>query len=337
MEIRISQAWPEWGGTLQKRSGGWNNTTYFVGNPTKRAVLRIYDTHKDKAKIEFEHAVLQQLEARSLPFKIPVPLLATTGETMIQLGESGKFACLFRYIDGDSPAEQESDYLESFGETAGVLSAVLAEVNPGLTPAYRPYYELRTSYPLCSAEVIRELCLNPPEPFADLGEELKMLYRAYERITDSLGGLKELPHQLVHGDLNASNLLVQSSDHSLVAALLDFEFCTFDVRVMEPAVILSGLLGQGEEKMMIRDFSRGFSRKVRLSPAEINAVPVLMLLRKIDVFLHFVSRYLEGTDESEVLYEQTRLLSADLNQLSAGTAAILTILREEQERVCSAH
>ncbi|WP_310833031.1 phosphotransferase enzyme family protein [Paenibacillus pedocola] len=332
METIVSKAWPEWAGTLRRRSGGWNNTTYFVGNQTKRAVLRIYDTHKDKGKIEFEHAVLQQLGSQNLPFKVPVPVSAATGETMFQIDESGKFACLFRYIDGDTPNEEASGYAQSFGEAAGILTTVLADINPGLTPVYRPYYELRTSYPLCSTEVIRELCLYPPEPFRELGMELEMLYKAYENITDSLHEFSGLPHQLVHGDLNASNLLVQSSNPSVVAALLDFEFCTFDVRVMEPAVILSGLLGHVEEKTMIRDFCRGFSRRVQLTPAEINAIPVLMLLRKIDVFLHFVTRYLEGTDESQVLHEQIKLLSADLIQLSEGTAEIGTIVREEQGR-----
>ncbi|CAH1191176.1 Homoserine kinase [Paenibacillus auburnensis] len=331
METIVSKAWPEWAGTLRRRSGGWNNTTYFVESQTKRGVLRIYDTHKDKAKIEFEHAVLQQLGSQNLPFKVPVPVSAVTGETMYQINESGKFACLFRYIEGDTPKEEASGYAESFGEAAGILSAVLADINPGLTPVYRPYYELRTSYPLCSTEVIRELCLHPPEPFRELGMELEMLYKAYENITDSLHELAELPHQLVHGDLNASNLLVQSTNPSEVAALLDFEFCTYDLRVMEPAVILSGLLGHPEDKLMIRKLCRGFSRSVRLSPAEISAIPVLMLLRKIDVFLHFVTRFLEGTDESGVLHEQTRLLSADLIQLSAGTAEILAVLREEQE------
>lgn len=112
---------------------------------------------------------------------VPVPILTITGETLIQLGESGKFACLFRYIDGVSPTEKEVSYLESFGEATGILSEVLSVIDPSLTPVYRRYYELRTSYPLCSVEVIRELCLNPPEPFTDLGDELVLLYRAYEK------------------------------------------------------------------------------------------------------------------------------------------------------------
>lgn len=319
----------EW--NIEEAERGWNNTTYFVENSTRRAVLRIYDTHKDREKIEFEHAVLQKLGMLSLPFRVPVPIATPAGETLVQLEDrAGKFSCLFEYIDGDSPTEQESGYFESFGEAAGTLSVVLAEISPGLAPVYRPYYELRQAYPLCTGEAIRELCLQPPVPFTELAKGLEILYNAYENIADSLAELKGLPHQLVHGDLNASNLLVETSDHRQVAALLDFEFCTFDVRAMEPAVILSGLLGHAEERAAVRDFCRGFSTRVRLSEAEIKAVPVLMLLRKVDVFLHFVTRYLEGTDEAHVLHEQVKQLSAEVTQLSVVSAQIQEILLEEQ-------
>lgn len=295
-------------------------------------MLRIYNTHRDRDKIEFEHTVLQKLMKLSLPFRIPVPILSSTGETLVQLKEGGgKFACMFQYIEGDSPGEKQSGYYESFGNAAGTLSAVLAKVNPGLSPVYRPYYELRQAYPLCTGTVIRQLCLTPGEPFSGLVQELWLLYMAYEKIADLLTELEGLPHQLVHGDLNASNLLVEAHDHRQVAALLDFEFCTFDVRAMEPAVVLSGLQGHTGEQTAVRDFCRGFSRRVRLTEAEIKAIPVLMLLRKVDVFLHFVTRYLEGTDEAYVLQEQVKQLSADVTRLSAGTEHILDILREEQK------
>nr|WP_249902231.1 phosphotransferase [Paenibacillus sp. PK3_47] len=326
----VSRNWPEWSGTLHKRSGGWNNTTFFVENKTRRAVLRIYDTHKDKDKILFEHAVLGQLAALDLPFRVPAPVRAADGNIVVELPEKdGKFACLFQYIEGDSPGDEEAGFFGSFGEAAGILSAVLAEVNPGQVPVYRPYYELRQSYPLCSPEAVRGICLNPPQPFKDLEQELALLYEAYEHIAGSLEQLAGLPHQLVHGDLNGSNLLVHSSDRRQVAALLDFEFCTRDVRAMEPAVILSGLVGHAEEQAAVQEFWRGFSGVIRLSGAEIEAIPVLMLLRKADVFLHFVSRYLEGTDEADVLREQTGLLAGDLRQLSASTAQMMDIICSE--------
>ncbi|MFC3746671.1 phosphotransferase enzyme family protein [Paenibacillus sp. GCM10012306] len=326
----ISEVWPEWNGELRKQPGGWNNTTYVVEKEGQRAVLRIYDTHRDRHKIEFEHDVLQKLGTMDLPFKVPSPILTSAGESLVQLEEyDGKFSCLFTYIEGDSPLEENSDFYESFGEAAGTLSVVLAEIDPELPTAYLPYYELGQSYPLCTRGTIREFYLNPPESFIDLTQELKFLSDTIENIEDSLWELKRLPHQLVHGDLNASNLLVETADPGQVAALLDFEFCTYDVRAMEAAVILSGLLGHAEERAVIRDFWRGYSRQVHLSHDEIQAIPLLMLLRKMDIFLHFLTRYLEGTDEAGVLREHVKRLAVEVPQLASDSAELLGILMED--------
>ncbi|MFF2907632.1 phosphotransferase enzyme family protein [Paenibacillus sp. NPDC057934] len=326
----VSEGWPEWNGELRKQPGGWNNTTYVVEKEGQRAVLRIYDTHRDRHKIEFEHAVLQKLGTMSLPFQVPSPILTSAGESLVQLEDyDGKFACLCTYIEGDSPSEGNSSFYESFGKAAGTLSVVLADVHPELPTAYLPYYELGQSYPLCTRGTIRKLYLNPPEPFIDLTEELKILCTTFENIEESLEGLKRLPHQLVHGDLNASNLLVATVDHRQVAALLDFEFCTYDLRAMEPAVILSGLLGHTEEDAVIRDFWWGYSRQVRLSSDEIKAIPMLILLRKMDVFLHFLTRYLEGTDEADVLRTQVKRLSVEVPRLAGDTDWLLGILLED--------
>lgn len=51
-----------------------------------------------------------------------------------------------------------------------------------------------------------------------------------------------------------------------------------------------------------------------------------MLLRKVDVFLHFSTRYWEGTDEVSVLQEQVKLLAADVVQLLGGTEELEDIL-----------
>ncbi|KAI7249430.1 hypothetical protein KC345_g11744, partial [Hortaea werneckii] len=230
------------------------------------------------------------------------------------------------YIEGNSPAEQDSGFYSSFGEAVGILSAVLAETDPGLPPVYRPYYGLEASYPLCSREAVNGLYANPPEFLQALVPELKVLVEAYKNIADSLDELRGLPHQLVHGDLNPSNLLVDTENAAQVVALLDFEFCTYDVRAMEPAVILSGMLGHEEEQRIIRSFWHGFSGRITLSHAEIQTIPLLMLLRKVDVFLHFLTRYWEGTDEADVLQEQVQLLAADVVQLSSGTAGLEEIL-----------
>lgn len=326
----IRESWPEWEGELRKQPGGWNNTTYIVEKEERRAVLRIYNTHRDSGKIEFEHAVLQKLGGIPLPFKVPLPILTATGGTLARSGEDdGKFACLFTYIEGETPSAGNSSFYESFGEATGVLSLVLADVDPGMPAAYLPYYELGDSYPLCTPDKIQQLYLHPPESLRDLSGELKMLGETFETIQDSMPELKELPHQLVHGDLNASNVLLATADPGQVVALLDFEFCTFDVRAMEPAVVLSGLLGQEKGMPLIQDFWRGYSRQVRLSREEIRAIPTLILLRKMDVFLHFLTRYLEGTDEVHVLREHVEKLAVQVPQLMRDTVELQGLLRKE--------
>lgn len=318
LEALMHEHWPEWAGELRKRDGGWNNSTYFVRNERRSSVLRVYNTHNDKAKIQFEHEILEQLQPLPLSFQVPAPIRSAAGSTIVPLGDgSGKFACLFRYIEGITPTEGNASFALSFGRTAGELSGALAEVRPQLPAAYPPYYRLKQAYPSCDPATVREFCLSPAEPFSTLQKELLVLFKVYEQIMVSLEGLEKLPHQLVHGDLNASNLLVSPASPEEVTALLDFEFCTWDLRVMEPAVILSGFLGAADEREAVRLFCEGYGDRSRLLPEEIDAIPTLIRLRQVDVFLHFLSRYQNGTDEPDVLQKQAKTLSAGLAELDA--------------------
>ncbi|GAA0135399.1 hypothetical protein YSY43_22390 [Paenibacillus sp. YSY-4.3] len=315
----LEQYPPEYRGEMHQGASGWNNTTYFVEGGLRRSVLRIYETHQDIEKIRFEHTVLQALNVEhTLSYRVPRPVCTISGETTVRLIDgTGRYACMFEYIEGTRPQGDESIAALSFGEAAGEMMEHLAEIDPGIRPSYRPYYELPQSYPICSRDVVLEFCKQPPPPFLDLQEPLGELGLAYQDLLEKLHGLEKLPQQLIHGDLNYSNLLVNEDDPTQVTALLDFEFCTKDVRAMEPAVIISGLLGQGEDKdrEAVSQFCQGFGSRVRLTGEELEAIPVLLRLRQIDVFLHFMSRFLLGTDGPEVLHEQIRSTSAGLRQL----------------------
>ncbi|AZK47294.1 phosphotransferase [Paenibacillus lentus] len=321
----------EYIGDAQQGASGWNNTTYFIQGSRRRCVLRIYETHQDIDKIRFEHAVLQELNQFAVSFRVPMPIRTITDETIVKLEDgSGRYACMFEYIVGLRPEGDSVRAAFSFGEAAGELLMALSAVEPGLPPAYRPYYELSESYPACSPDVVLEFCTHPPEPFKDLQESLSKLARAYLDLLQKLDGLEKLPQQLIHGDLNYSNLLVDTHDPGRVTALLDFEFCTKDVLAMEPAVIISGLLGQGdhEDRETVKLFCEGFGGRVRLMPEEIEAIPLFMRLRQIDVFLHFLSRFFNGTDDPLVLRKQVKSTAAELRQLEQNDAWFTKILMQ---------
>lgn len=324
----VQQYWGNWTGQQKEGKGGWNNTTYFVQEGPKQAVVRIYNTHQDIQKIKFEHHVLKLLGQQINRFQVPQPLTALHGETVVQVPDgSGRYACLFEYIEGASTGEHPVILPKVLGEATGELSLALSQIKLERLPVYPPYYELKQAYPLCTNETLLSLCYNPPAPLRDVQHSLVELYEAYQRIIVQLDNLRNLPHQLVHGDLNHSNLL---SEQGQVKAWLDFEFCTRDVRVMEIAVLLADLLGDGESadsgKENIEQFCLGFHQYVQLEEKEIKVIPLLMLLRKVDVFLHFSSRYLEKIDSPSVLNQQARLLCQDLQQLRRSEIWLTSLL-----------
>ncbi|OWA37929.1 aminoglycoside phosphotransferase [Saccharibacillus sp. O16] len=327
MEAVIRRYWPDYTGTPEAGAQGWNNTTRFVNHAGGRYVLRVYETHQEADRILFEHEVLLKLAQAGLPYRTPVPLRESggAGETLVRLEDgSGRYACIFAYIEGIRPADDDGRPLYAFGAAAGQLSCALAKVQPERAPAYRPYYELGEAYPLCGLEQVREFCTTPPASLAGVQEQLRLLAEAYAEILREVEHLRHLPHQLIHGDLNASNLLVEAEAPERIAALLDFEFCTHDARAMELAVILSGL---PDEEFAVQSFLDGFRGEVDLEPAEIDSIPLLMRLRKVDVFLHFLTRYQQGTDSSAVLEEQARSLAGELEKLRAHEARWRTFLQ----------
>ncbi|RCX23433.1 Ser/Thr protein kinase RdoA (MazF antagonist) [Fontibacillus phaseoli] len=325
----VKQFWPEWNGEIREGASGWNNTTRYIENKGLSCVLRIYESHRDRDKIQYEHEVLSRLQEIELSFKVPQPVRTPDGETILQMGDgSARYACLFEYIEGALPKNGSFQAAHSFGQAVAELVIALAKVKPELSPSYRPYYELQQSYPSCSYDVVRHFCEHPPEVFRNLHDSITTLGEAYDDVCDRLEEVKKLPRQLVHGDLNPSNLLVDQQHHDQIAALLDFEFCTLDVRAMEPAVVISDLLGYEGKKETIREFCVGFGSLLRLKPEEISHIPTLIRLRKVDVFLHFMSRYLNGTDGPDVLRVQSVALAAELKEFGQDEIWIREILRE---------
>lgn len=223
---------------VEQAGGGKNNTTRIIEADGRRYVLRVYETHRDEAKLRFEHAVLLALRERGRtggePKQLltPVPQRTPDGETVARIGgsgpDAGKLAALFGFLDGINPALETTEQLESLGRAAGLLGSMLRDIKLELPPAYRPYYEIEHTHPLCPPERVEAFCDAPPAPFGELADELHVVAHAYRRLREQLPALRRLPHQLVHGDLNASNVLAAVPDGE-ITAVLDFEFVTSDL------------------------------------------------------------------------------------------------------------
>ncbi|MFS0777778.1 phosphotransferase [Neobacillus sp. 3P2-tot-E-2] len=292
-------SWLTWVG-----QSGANNTTRFVRVDDEQYVLRIYETHQDVKKVKYEHAILVALAEMSLTFSTPQPVTSLDGETIVRTS-NGKIAGLFRYLDGVNPALEELAEIRSYGVTVGRLSTSLALVQSNHHPAYRPYYEIESTHPRCSLHDVLSFCKKPPKEFSEQTTDLLVIHEQLTSFMEQVPTLSQLPHQLVHGDINASNILV--NEDGIVSAVLDFEFVTNDLRVMELAVCLSDFIQPSEEATIIwakiNAFLSGYGQSLKLTEAEIEAVPTLIQLRSLDVFIHFLGRYFDQVSSIDIVKE----------------------------------
>ncbi|RXZ78962.1 hypothetical protein EBB07_24820 [Paenibacillaceae bacterium] len=349
-------------------NSGMNNTTRIVRAAGQKYIMRVYETHRDIGKVRCEHAVLRQLGEMQLTFAHPVPLVcggsgeggerredsrkaqdsvedmeqredgsrrvhdASGVQETVAIAPDGKLAAMFHYIAGERPQLQTSGQLESFGRVVGQLGQALSQIHlPQMDGGYRPYYELDQTHPSCPPAVLAEFCSAPPAEFIDYADDLAFLRQWCLDFAVSVPQLKRLPHQLIHGDLNASNMLADASGR--IAALLDFEFVTPDLRVMEAAVCLSDLLEADESgsidetvtQSRFASFMLGWRSAAQPSKEELAALPLLVQLRRIDVFVHFLGRYFDGVDDAAIVQRQIREAARTVGWLQSKGAQLASL------------
>ncbi len=312
---------------FQPRKGGMNNTTFFVEAGTERFVLRIYETHKDFNKVSYEHYILSELAKLELFIKTPVPVAGQENKT-VQFTEDGKPAALFHYIDGVTPGFENPIQLKSFGMAAGGLLNALGSIESKLKPVYRPYYELDNTHPECPLHKVISFCERPSSEFDKYRSELLEVAAQLMTFRERAASFKMLPHQLIHGDLNASNVLADTEGN--ISAILDFEFVTEDLRIMELCVCLSEIINMKQEEAelwgKLKAFIEGYGKHVRLHRTEADVVPVLIMLRRLDVFVHFLGRYWEGIDSKEILLDQTKNIVAQAQWLNVNRESLMSLI-----------
>ncbi|GJD52542.1 Homoserine kinase [Methylobacterium crusticola] len=95
-------------------------------------------------------------------------------------------------------------------------------------------------------------------------------------------GFASLPRQIVHNDLNAGNLLVDPADPETVAAIIDFGDMVETALVADAAVAAAThVTDAADASASLRDFLDPYRAKLPLGPAELEALPWLIGIRKL--------------------------------------------------------
>ncbi len=208
---------------------GTNNRTLQVTAGDRRWSLRI-SQNLTLAQVQAEHRLLARLARAGLPFAVPAPVPLPDGSTVA--GTPDGPAALCEWIPGVRPDLSQEAALERFGRAAAELSDALAAVPPQDTP------NDLLGAPLQASPDVAVLARDLTAAGLDAGragvlrDGADRAAAAWERIAG------QLPTQVVHADLAASNVLV-SPDTGAVTGVLDFEMTGYGIRATELTVALA--------------------------------------------------------------------------------------------------
>ncbi|MFI7642125.1 phosphotransferase enzyme family protein [Nonomuraea sp. NPDC049400] len=310
------------GTTIIRAEQGTNNQTFLLRQGGLRCVLRVSQT-LSAAQVGAEHRLLRWLRQAGLPFQVPEPVAAPSGDTVIETAAGPATVC--RWIPGARPDLTGQTALERFGRAAGLLGEVMLGVPPedGLGD-WRGNPLAHPAVPHVGA-----LCrqLRAAGISAERAARLDAVARRVGQEWPAGGGA--LPTQVIHGDLAVSNVLVDE-DTGEVSGLLDFEFAGvgFLVQDMIAALFYSGALETRDWQLRTAAFLRGYASVRPLDAAEAHALPQLLLARAVGSALSRAGRWLNGkaqlsevVDRIRKLEDTTRWLDANGGKLRSLAAA----------------
>jgi len=315
---------PLWGfppgtGITAADEQGTNNRTFLVRHGQQRYVLRV-SGFLSVAEVRAEHRILQRLRQGGLAFQVPEPVAAPDGRTVI--GTPAGPAAVCRWLPGVRPGMDGEAAFERFGRAAGLLGAALADVP--LADALRDW---RTD----------PRWVQPGDPPVDVlrGElrsagmsagQAELLEAAARRIGRWWPGAGGLPAQVIHGDLGPGNVLADP-DAGEVTGLLDFELAGagFGVQDILAALYNSTALGAPDWPRRTAAFVRGYAWVRRLEPAEVAALPELLIARSLGSVLWRAARWRAGLGHFAEVTAQARKLEATTRWLAANQDAFLSV------------
>lgn len=307
----ISTLWDAWPVSgpwrLLPLPGGTNNRVWRAETPDGQSyVLRVVTDLSCAPRMRYEARLLQALEGKDLPFRLPVPLSSIDGEQVVSRTDEQGAALLTTltpllpgFLYDRPPQRHDLQHAAQAAWTLALLDQALAALPElpasGGSAPLPAFGEFAHWHPLISD--LQLAMERLPVARAQVREVQSFL----NEVAASVPGLyAALPQQVIHRDYDPGNILV---DQQRVTAVLDFEFAGKDIRVLDLGVALSWwpvhLLGTGEEWDLIAAFGSAYTRQQALLREELLALPAVFRLREAASLVHRVGRYLAG-EETEM-------------------------------------
>jgi homoserine kinase type II len=321
---------PLWGfppgaGIIAADEQGTNNQTFLVRHGQERYVLRI-SGFAPVAAVQAEHRILRHLLEDSLPFRVPEPVATTDGTTVADTPSGLATVC--RWLPGVRLRVDEETAFEHFGRVTGMLSAGLASVP--LDDAWRDWRadprRVRPGDP-----PVEVLCDELRTAGLSAGHA-ELLAAAADRAGRWWPSTEGLPAQVIHGDLAPSNMLAGPGTGE-VTGILDFELAGAGFRVQDILFALynstalrgSGVTDAPDWPRRTAAFLRGCASVRGLEPAEVAALPELLITRALGSALWRITRWRAGLGGFGEITDHVVRLEETVRWLAANGARFLSV------------
>ena len=239
-----------------------------------RYVLKFSHSAEDPAVIEFEIALQRHVSSRDPSLPIPRVLPTIDGALISQVNLDGhppRRVRLFTHLHGEQMGARprQAAAFHALGGTLARLHAALADfAHPAesrtLQWDLQRTLELRPRLPAVEDVRLRDLCREALDAFEER----------------ALPKLRSLPRQVIHNDLNPSNILFDPEAPDRLLGLLDFGDALRAPRVQDLAVAASYVLPAGADAAVnLQTLIRGYAAAAALSVTERQLLPDLVLAR----------------------------------------------------------
>ncbi|BAZ47355.1 homoserine kinase (plasmid) [Chondrocystis sp. NIES-4102] len=274
-------------------NGGTSNTVYLVDTATAQFILKFYSPTVSDSQINYEHSLLRILQQSSLSFKIPAPIPTQDNQTLvaIETKQQNYRIALLPKLSGKTLDRQNDKQIYAAGLTLGELHHKLILFDSNGKLAQLPAWG--------NLSKIHHLIQKPQNlpQILNLGlEEELLLRKMVDRLIEIVPCLyADLPQQTIHADYISANILVEEN---IVAGILDFEYATYDLRLLDFLGSLAELASVPWRctnfKDRVRNFSQGYQKNMILNSLEIEAIPIVWQLQKISTLIYWTGCLLEN-------------------------------------------
>ncbi len=236
---------------------GVENSNFLVHTRQGHFILTLYEKRVAAGDIPFFLALMEHLAARDIT--CPQPVKNRAGETLGQL--CGRPAAIVTFLDGMWIRRPDPRHCYALGGALAKLHLAGADFaqrrrNTLSVEGWRPLYEQVAS----RADSVQ------PGLAETIERELAHLEQHWPR---------DLPHGVIHADLFPDNVFFLGN---ALSGLIDFYFACTDTLAYDVAICLNAWCFEPDHSYNVtkgRELLQGYMRARPLSPAELEAMPLL--------------------------------------------------------------